>query len=138
MTPTVRVYIKASIIFSILLDVLCYKYRNLANFIIYLESFNSVAYQIVPTQVIFEMRGWIMALLQFLIFIVFYCDKGAQIVFNTIMLTLRQVLPMIQLQQVDKSSVITQVTYSTLLYFILCNALALLVTYVQELGANLF
>ena len=76
-TPTVRVYIMASIIFSALLDILCYKYRNLANFIIYLESFNEVAYNIVPTKEYLEMKSWIMTLLLLIIFFSFYCDKGA-------------------------------------------------------------
>ena len=89
----------ASIIFAVLLDILCYKYRNCANFIIYLESFNSVAYVILPTKEYLEMGGWIMTMLHLLAFISFYCDKGAQTVFNTLMLTFRGILPMIQMQK---------------------------------------
>ena len=80
-----------------------------------------------------------MTMLQLLVFISFYCDKGAQSVFNTLMLTLRGILPMIQMHKEGKLlSPIFEVIISTVLYFILCNAIALLFTYVQELGANLF
>ena len=71
-----------------------------------MESFNAAAYQIVPTKDYLEMNGWFMTMLQFLVFIVFYCDKGAQIVFNTIMLSLKGTSPMFQMLEVDKLSVI--------------------------------
>ena len=48
MVPTLRMLIKITIVLGVVLNLLIFKYRNLANLILYFETISSTIYTMVP------------------------------------------------------------------------------------------
>ena len=95
MTDSLRLIAKVGIIVAALIDILCFKYRNLAHSIIFIECFNHAIYEIMPNKYLLDQTYKFICFKAYLGFLSFYCDKGASIVFSTAMLSSRLIAPMV-------------------------------------------
>ena len=76
-TPMIRLYIGVSIVLALILDIFSYKYRQIAQSFIYIESFNTFMYSLVPSKYYMEMSMFFAVIIFIVHFGVFYCDTGA-------------------------------------------------------------
>ena len=58
MVPTLRTLVKITIVLGVVLNLLIFKYRNLANLILYFETISSTIYTMVPTRQYLELTGF--------------------------------------------------------------------------------
>ena len=87
MTEYLRLIIKISIILGLVLDLICYKYRNLADAFLYQESLFYICVLLVPTKIYLENSTYlIIAIFHFFVFIMLYTNQGIQLIFHTITL----------------------------------------------------
>lgn len=84
-----RVVIGSYLIFALCFDIACYKYRHLAQFLLYFESVIALLYTLVPSVLYLTMTTFFMTTLYFLLFLGFYCDSGYQLVFHTLSLAIQ-------------------------------------------------
>ena len=84
-----RVVIGSYLIFALCFDIVCYKYRHLAQFLLYFESVSALLYTLVPSVLYLTMTTFFMTTLYFLLFLGFYCDSGYQLVFHTLSLAIQ-------------------------------------------------
>ncbi len=82
--PGLRVLIGAILIGSLLYDIACYKYRHLAHYTLYIETFATQLYMLVPMPLYLNLSTFFMAGFYVTIFIAFYCHSGKQIIFLTV------------------------------------------------------
>ena len=72
----VRLLLKIGIVFGLVLDIACYKYRNLANIILYKESVWQLLLLLVPVRSQLEMTPIMIAVIHFVLFLVVYTEQG--------------------------------------------------------------
>ena len=78
--------------------------------------------------------------MNYVIFIVLYCDTGAQIIFNTVILALRFIvyLPLFfNSEQEFMTKDLIVLVLVVIVYFIICSLTAMIISYIQELGLKL-
>ena len=74
------------IVMGFVLDVVCLKWRKCSNAIIYYECLTRVVVSLIPNVTSAETTDARFLQLAILIFILFYCDEGLQLVINNLLL----------------------------------------------------
>ena len=95
-TPTLRFWQKTYLIVSNIINILSYKYRHLAQCLLYMESFQLLIHQMYPSKEYLEITTRMMVMSQFIIVVSYYCNSGSQIICTTIGFVLRVMLPVLQ------------------------------------------
>ena len=83
---TSRSVLNFIIVIGILLDLVCIKWRKCSNAIIYYECLTRVVVSLIPNVTSAEYTDVTLLQLSILIFILFYCDEGLQLVMNNLLL----------------------------------------------------
>ena len=131
--PTVRVMIATGIIVNLILDLVCYKYRRLAKLILYFEGVHGLLFTMIPNRYWLETPIALIGIYYFVMFICFYCDRGAQIIYLTCCLSF-QIL-VVQTLGYNKTNYMQFLGGTTLIviYFILCSFIAMIIVYTKNL-----
>ena len=74
-----RAIIFSFIILALILDLACYKYRRLTNFILYFEGAYGLLITLIPSAYWLELPIIWIGINYLIMFLCFYCDKGAQL-----------------------------------------------------------
>ena len=85
----------------------------------------------IPNKYYLEITTLMMAVLQFGVFVLYYCNKGGQIIFGSLIFVLRVMLPVLQSQ--EQTGVLQQMISAVMggfLFFLVLNAAAIFITYV--------
>ena len=131
--PTVRIMIVSGIILNLILDMVCYKYRRLAKLILYFEGVHGLLFTLIPNRYWLETPIALIGIYYFVMFICFYCGRGAQIIYLTICLSF-QIL-VVQTLGYNKTGFMQYFGGATLIviYFILCSFIAMIFVYTRNL-----
>ena len=133
MIRMVRIMIIIGIILAFILDLACFKYRRLTKCILYFEGLHGLLYTMIPSPYWLELPiNWI-GINYFVMFLCFYCGRGAQIVYTTFCLSL-QIL-VVQTIGYDKTNTAHILGGFTMivLFFILCSFTAMTIVYTKNL-----
>ena len=86
MVENLRFIIKSSIIIGLVIDLICYKYRNLANCLLYWESALILVYYLVPSPDYVNSSPIFFAVTHSIYFSLFYTGPGSQLIFQVVTL----------------------------------------------------
>ena len=128
-----RVIIFTFIILALILDLACYKYRRLTNFILYFEGAYGLLITLIPSAYWLELPIIWIGINYLIMFLCFYCDKGAQIIYQTFCLFLQILL--IQTLGYDKTNyahILGGITM-IVIFFILCSFIGVTIVYMKNL-----
>ena len=133
MKPTVRIIIGTGIILGLFLDLFCYKYRRLAEFILYIEGVHGLLFTLIPSSYWLELPLVFIGIYYFVMFICFYCGRGASIIYLTLSLAF-QIL-VIQTYGYEKFDYLHIVGGSIMIaiYFVVCSFVAMVFVYTTNL-----
>ena len=133
MKPTVRIMIVASIILGLILDFVCYKYRRFTKLILYIEGVHGLLITLIPSNYWLELPIFFIAIYYFVMFICFYCGRGAQIVYLTFCLTFQiLVIQTLGYEKFQYTHILGGITM-IVLFFIICSFTAMLIVYTTNL-----
>ena len=133
MKPTVRIMIVTGIILGLILDMVCYKYRRLANLILYIEGVHGLLFTMIPSTYWLELPIVFIGIYYFVMFTCFYCGRAAPIIFLSFCLAF-QIL-VIQTLGYEKSHythILGGITM-IVIFFVVCSFIAMLIVYTTNL-----
>ena len=134
----VRWVIKIGIVLGLVLDIACFKYRHLANLILYYESIQYILVFLIPSKTYLELSQYVIAIFHFILFLVTYTDQGIQIVFLTVDLAFINFFILGEAYQRGlKFGAVINHTIIVILFFILCSSMAMVVAYISELHSKM-
>ena len=133
-------YILLSIaIASLILDIAICKWRKLVNVCLYLESLYLTATAAFGTLTLQpNSSNLVMAMANLMFFVIFYCQRGGQIIFCCVNTGLFSfiVLPVIYNESLTIQTTLVKVIV-ILVQFIVCSSLAMLLSYILKLHARM-
>ena len=131
--PTVKVIIGSSIIIALLLDILCYKYRRLSQAILYYEGASSLIFTLIPSRYYLELPVFYFMIFYVVMFIGFYCDSGAQVIYLSIILAIQLlVIQTVGYNNFSMGQMLGGVSMSVL-FFLFCSFIAMIIVYTKNL-----
>ena len=133
--PTMESILMAIAIVSLILDISICKWRKLVNLCLYLEMLYStctLSFGILTLQN--ETQNTVVAGINLMLFVLFYCDSASQIVFTCLNLSFFSfiVLPVIFLDEFSFASVMIKLITIFGLFFIL-SLLTMILSYISKL-----
>ena len=128
-----RVIIGTSIIIALLLDILCYKYRRLSQAILYYEGAVSLIFTLIPSRYYLELPVFYFMIFYVVMFIGFYCDSGAQVIYLSVILAIQLlVIQTVGYNNFSMGQMLGGVCMAVL-FFLFCSFIAMIIVYTKNL-----
>lgn len=129
---------KGCIVVGLVIDLVCYKFRNLADAILIFESVSFVIFLLIPTKTYLELSPYVIAAFQFIFFLAFYTDRGVQLVLHISTMALINFF-VIGYGYKKGLGVVDVIGHALVLicYFFLCSCISIVIAYISELHSKM-
>ena len=125
--------IATGIILGLILNLACYKYRRLTKFILYFEGANSILVTMIPSPYWLELQLFWIAVTYLLMFLCYYCDSGAQIIYQMFIISLQiLVIRTLGYGKTNVMHILSSITV-IVMFFILCSLIGVIIVYMKNL-----
>ena len=130
---SIKMIWNVSVYVSVIMDIICYKYRKLARSFLYIEMSSSVTLMFLALEQNFKVPQFSWLMQDVNIYLIFFCGHRSDLIFSTIIVCVKNLVLNAWLYYRSSISFIIQMSVISLTYIVFCSCLSMVAIYISKL-----